>query len=325
MGRPETLLLTGAGGFVGSGLIPVLRKRGYRLCCALRGGNAQVAWAGEDVECFYVDDLTGETDWKPALQNIDGVVHLAARVHLSTKKPYDDLDAFRRVNVDGTIALARQAAEAGVRHFVYLSSIKVNGASTEPDRAFSEKDAPAPVDAYGLSKWEAEQALREVAAETHMAVTIIRPPLVYGPGVKANFQHLLKIIEMGIPLPFAGIANRRSFVALENLVDAIACCLEHPAARGETFLISDGEDLSIPELISRLAGCMQKPIRLFAFSEGLARTLTGIVGKKEIYNRLWGSLAVNSTRMRQVLGWTPAVSVNQGLKKTVDWYLNAGD
>lgn len=325
MDRPEILLLTGASGFVGSGLIPVLTKSGYKLCCALRKGSAQMVSAVENCDTFYFDDLAEETDWKPALRKVDGIVHLAARVHLSNKKSYDDLDAFRRVNVEGTIALARQAAEAGVRHFVYLSSVKVNGEYTVPGRAFSEKDVPVPVDAYGLSKWEAEQALRELAAETDMAVTIIRPPLVYGPGVKANFQHLLKIIEKGVPLPFAGICNQRSFVARDNLVDAIACCLEHPAARGETFLVSDGEDLSTPELINRLAGFMQKPARLFPFPEGLARTVTGIAGKKAIYNRLWGSLAVDSTRIRQVLGWGPAVSVNQGLKKTVDGYLNAGD
>ncbi len=321
--KAEKILLTGANGFIGRALCPLLSEKGYFVRCALRekhiGEGDQISGMGD---YYYFKAVDGETEWKEALNGINVVIHLAARVHVLKEDSRDPLSEFRKVNLEGTKHLAESSAKAGARRFVFISSIKVNGEHTTAIKPFSEKDSAEPQDGYAISKWEAEKALRKIEAETGMEVVIIRPPLVYGPGVKANFLRLLDIVYKGLPLPFAGIENRRSFIALDNLVDAIALCAGHLEAGGQTFLVSDGEDLSTPDLICRVSNAMGKPTRLFPFPPVVIKGLLKVAGKGNIYERLWGSLVVDSGKIRQVLGWEPPVSVDMGIKKTVDWYLN---
>lgn len=263
--------------------------------------------------------LSSVTDWTVALRSVDQVVHLAARVHVMNDKSSDPLAEFRQVNVEGTANLARQAAAAGVRRFVYLSSIKVNGEFTQEGRPFTADDAPAPEDPYGVSKHEAEQALRQIAADTGMEVVIIRPPLVYGPGVKANFESMMRWLARGVPLPLAAVTqNRRSLVALDNLVDLIMVCLSHPAAANHTFLVSDGEDLSTAELLKRMGAAMGKPARLFYLPPVLLKLGAQVVKKPGIYQRLCGSLQLDITKTRRLLGWSPPVSVDEGLRRAAE-------
>jgi nucleoside-diphosphate-sugar epimerase len=265
--------------------------------------------------------LSSETDWTVALRRVDQVVHLAARVHVMNDKSLNPLAEFRQVNVEGTANLARQAAAAGVRRFVYLSSIKVNGEFTEVGRPFTADDAPVPEDPYGVSKYEAEQALHQIAADTGMEVVIIRPPLVYGPGVKANFESMMRWLERGVPLPLAAVTqNRRSLVALDNLVDLIVTCLNHPAAANQTFLVSDGEDLSTADLLKCMGAALGCPARLFHLPPGLLKLGAALVRKSGIYQRLCGSLQLDIAKTRQLLGWSPLVSVDEGLRRAAEGF-----
>lgn len=306
------VLVTGANGFVGSTLVDRLAGEGRY---AIRGS---VRIAAEDdrragVELHTVGDIGPSTRWRDALDGVDAIVHLAARVHMMREEATDPLAAFRLVNVDGTIALARQAVEAGVRRFVFISSLKVHGEIG----VFRESDVAAPQDAYAVSKHEAEMALKRLAADSGMAVTIVRPPLVYGPGVKANFRALALAVHKGLPLPFAAIDNRRSLVAVDNLVDMIVTCLWHPAAENQTFLVSDGEDLSTPELIRRLASAMNGRARLFAVPSVLLTTAAGLIGRGEVIQRLLSSLQADVGKARALLGWRPRISVDEGLARAV--------
>lgn len=267
-------------------------------------------------------DLTATANWRPALQGINVIVHTAARVHIMNDNVADPLAAFRAANVDGTLALARQAAEAGVRRFVFISSIKVNGEVSAPGAAFSAKDRPAPVDDYGISKAEAEVCLQQVAHDTGMQVVIIRPPLVYGPGVKANFQSMMWWLRRGIPLPFGGIQNKRSLVALDNLIDLIVLCIEHPAAANRIFLAADGDDMSTPELLRRVAATLGTEAKLFSVPVGLLTGAARLIGKPAIAQRLCGSLQVDISETRNVLGWQPPFTVDMSLYKTAQWFLS---
>jgi nucleoside-diphosphate-sugar epimerase len=249
------------------------------------------------------------------LKNVEHVVHLAARVHVMNNESSDPLAEFRRTNVEGTSALARQAAAAGVKRFVFLSSIKVNGEFTEKGQSFTANDTPAPEDPYGVSKYEAENLLRQIASETGMEVVIIRPPLVYGSGVKANFESMMRWLARGVPLPLAAVTqNRRSLVALDNLVDLIVTCLNHPAAKNQTFLVSDGTDLSTAELLKRMGNAMGRPTRLFYLPLAFLKLGATLLNKPGVYQRLCGSLQADITKTRHLLGWTPPVSVNEGLR-----------
>jgi len=239
---------------------------------------------------------------------------------MNDKSP-DPLAEFRRVNVDGTAALARQAAASGVRRFVFLSSIKVNGEFTEAGQPFTADDVPAPEDPYGVSKHEAEQLLRQIAAETGMEVVIIRPPLVYGLGVKANFESMMRWLARGVPLPLAAVTNnRRSLVALDNLVDLIVTCLHHPAAANQTFLVSDDEDLSTAQLLKRMGAAIGQPARLFYLPPTLLKLGASVLNRPGIYQRLCGSLQLDIAKTRQLLGWTPPVSVDEGLRRAAEGF-----
>jgi len=266
-------------------------------------------------------DLTQEAGWTRALDGVDVVVHAAARVHVMADEANNPLREFRRVNVEGTLMIARKAIESGVRRFVFVSSIKVNGEETMPCHAFSPDDVPQPADPYGVSKYEAEEGLRRLADESGLEVAIIRPVLVYGPGVKANFLQMMRWISRGIPLPLASIRNRRSLVGLENLVDLIVKCSTHPAAANQTFLVSDGEDLSTPCLVRRVAQALGRPVGVVPFPPKLLHTVGRGIGKGDFVRRLCGSLQVDMTKTSEMLGWTPPVSVDQGLSATARAFL----
>jgi nucleoside-diphosphate-sugar epimerase len=270
---------------------------------------------------LQVSGLEPDTDWQNALKGVDVVIHSAARVHVMEDKASDPLAAFRKVNVEGTLNLARQAAELGVRRFISISSIKVNGEGTSLGMPYLADAQPAPADPYGISKMEAEQGLRELAAESGMEVVIIRPPLVYGPGVKANFLNMMRWLHKGVPLPFGAIHNRRSLVALDNLVDLIVTCIGHPAAANQTFLVSDGEDLSTTELLRGMGTALGKPARLLPVPSWLLETGAAMLGKQALSQRLCGSLQVDISKTRELLNWTPPVSVDEALRKTAKHFL----
>jgi nucleoside-diphosphate-sugar epimerase len=310
-------LVTGANGFVGSALCARLRSDGVFVQGAVRALNSEPY--GSDV--FGIGSLSSDTDWRVALKNVDQIVHLAARVHVINDKDSDPLAEFRQINVESTANLARQAAAAGVRRFVFLSSIKVNGEFTEAGRPFTADHVAAPEDAYGVSKHEAEQLLWQSAAKTGMEVVIIRPPLVYGPGVRANFQSMMRWLASGLPLPLAAVTqNRRSLVALDNLVDLIVTCLNHPAAANQTFLVGDGEDLSTAELLKRMGAAMGRPARLFKMPPALLKLGATSLNKPGVYQRLCSSLQLDITKTRQLLGWTPPLSVDEGLRRAAEGF-----
>jgi nucleoside-diphosphate-sugar epimerase len=305
------VLITGSTGFVGRRLRACLATKGRDLRCAVRTPSP-------DENSIAVGDIGPDTQWEKALNEVDTVIHTAARAHIMKDEVPDPLAEYRNVNVEGTLNLARQAAEDGVRRFVFISSIKVNGEQTPLHQPFTAEDTPAPEDAYGISKMEAEQGLQALAAETGMEVVIIRPPLVYGPGVKGNFATLMRLVEKGIPLPLGAIHNKRSLVALDNLVDLIITCIDHPAAANQVFLAGDGEDLSTTELLRGVANAMGKPARLIPVPAGVLMLGATVLGKKAMAQRLLGSLQVDISKAREVLGWEPVVSVETALETAVN-------
>ena len=308
------ILVTGANGFVGKSLSAELFGQGHTVQAAVRNKVAPI----ENVETTIVGEVNGNTDWSQSLAGVSTVVHLAARVHVMQDNSTDPLAEFRAVNVQGTLNLARQAAAAGVRRFVFLSSIKVNGEHTDLGSPFNADQTPAPQDAYGISKHEAELGLRGIAAETGMQVVIIRPPLIYGAGVKANFALLFRAVRHGVPLPL-GLAthNRRSFVSLNNLVDFIITCIHHPNAANQTFLVSDGCDLSTTELLRRMGNALGKPARLIPVPVAVLEAGAALFGRRDVAQRLCGSLRVDITKAKELLGWMPPFGVDEGLRLTI--------
>ena len=300
-------LVTGASGFVGRAVAARLAKEGRQVRAATRGRVDP----RPGMQSAVVGDIHGDTDWSAALAGVDTVIHLAARVHVMRDASTDPLAEFRKVNTAGTLNLARQAAERGVRRLVFVSSVKVHGESGR----FRESDPPAPADPYGRSKLEAEDGLRATAGETGLESVILRPPLVYGPGVRANFAALMRAIARGIPLPFGSVRNRRSLVALDNLVDVICVAARHPAAANETFLVSDDDDLSTPDLVRRLAAAMGVRPRLVPVPPALLSLGAAVLGKRDLADRLLGTLTVDCSRVRNALGWTPPLSVDEGLRR----------
>ena len=305
-------LVTGAAGFVGSPLVE--RLHAEKICDLVVTTRSAISAFPDDVRHFPID-ITDRTDWAAALAGVDVIIHLAARVHIMNDRAADPLAEFRRTNTAATLNLAEQAARAGVKRFVFVSTIKVNG--EENDRPFRHDDTPQPIDPYGISKLESEIGLREIAARTGMEIVIIRPPLVYGPGARGNFALLVGLVRKRIPLPFASLKNRRTLVAVQNLVDLIITCAVHPAAGGEIFLAGDGEDLSTPELIRGIAAGLGVKPMLVPFPSALLHMAAKAVGKEAVYQRLCGSLQVDISQARKVLGWTPVVTPRQGLKLAV--------
>jgi UDP-glucose 4-epimerase len=273
------------------------------------------------VEFCQFGDLQAAALPTDLFHGISAVLHLASRVHVMRETCTDPLAEFRRVNVEGTVRLARAAAAAGVRRFVFVSSIKVNGETTDSRDPFTADEQPAPLDPYGVSKREAEDALRVVASESGMEVVIVRPVLVYGPGVKANFESMMRWLSKGVPLPFGALTNKRSLVALDNLVDLLIVCIDHPAAANQTFLVSDGEDLSTTELLKRIARSLDKPARLLPVPQGLIKGAASLAGLRGLSQRLCGSLQVDIEKTRRVLAWSPPMSVDESLRTTAIHFL----
>jgi len=305
------ILLTGANGFLGSRLAKALQsKQDMSLVAAVRRRVEVPASHIVEVQGLYDD-----TDWSTALTNQHVVVHAAARAHVTKDEAADPLAEYRRVNVDGTLNLARQAAAAGVKRFIFLSSIGVNGNSNA--NPFTEEDTPNPAEPYAQSKWEAEKGLWEVQLETGMELVIIRPPLVYGPNAPGNFGSLMRWVEKGVPLPLGAIHNKRSLVAVDNLVDLIMTCIDHPAASNQVFLAGDGQCLSTTELLRGVSRAMNKPSRLVPVPSSLLEQAAALLGKKALAQRLLGSLQVDISKAHDLLGWEPPISVDEGLRRCV--------
>jgi nucleoside-diphosphate-sugar epimerase len=305
------LLITGASGFVGRALALQAAARALPLRIALRGTEAQLP---AQLDAARISGLDANTEWGAALEGVDVIAHCAARAHVMRELSRDPLAEFRRVNVEGTLNLARQAVRAGVRRFIYISSIHVNGPETRL-KPFTAEDVAAPSSPYALSKYEAESALRLLSKETGLELVVIRPPLIYGPGVKGNFESMIRWIERGIPLPLGAIHNKRSLVALDNIIDLILVCLQHPGASNQTFLVSDGEDLSTTELLRRLGQALNKPIRLIPVPAVLLRAGALLTGRPDIAQKLVGSLQVDDSHTRKVLTWSPPINVREGLRR----------
>jgi nucleoside-diphosphate-sugar epimerase len=314
------VLVTGANGFVGSAAVQSLAKMGHSVVAQTRQ-TPTVSWPADTGITPCVTDLDQTNGVQAALQGCNWVLHTAARVHQVHETANNPLEAFRQVNTQYTLNLARAAAAQGTKRFVFLSSIKVNGEHTAKGQPFCADDATAPKDPYGISKLEAELGLRAIAAQTGMEVVILRPPLVYGPGVRANFLTMMRWLERGVPLPLGAIDNQRSLVGLGNLVDLVAKCLAHPAAANQTFLASDGHDVSTTELLSALATALQVKARLLPVPQLWLERALSLVGRQEMAKRLCGNLAVDIEKTRTLLDWTPPYSLAQVMQATAAHFL----
>lgn len=319
----KKILVTGANGFIGQALCERLLADGFLV----QGGVRELSGGTnlpQGMEVVQIGSIGPNTDWKDFLTEINIIIHLAARVHILQDTDIDPLLAFRKVNLQGTERLAQQAAQAGVKRFVFMSTIGVNG-NTSGSNAFSESDEPMPHNAYSISKLDAETRLREISAETGMEIVIIRSPLVYGPGNPGNFLSLLRVIAKRIPLPLASVSNRKSFTYVKNLADALVCCSLLSKAAGQVYIVSDGEDVSTPELIRGVAAALSQHSILFPFPPPLLRLLAKLIGKSEDVERLLSSLAVDNSKIRRELGWTPPYTMQAGLKETAEWFKKASN
>lgn len=319
--RSKTFLVTGGSGFLGQALInQLVRLPGCTVVAPMRNLSARLA-AG--ARSFALNNLDGANDWQVTLNDVDVVIHAAARVHVMNEVAVDPLAAFREVNVEATLNLARQAAEYGVKRFIFISSIKVNGEGTEAGAVYRADDTPAPIGPYAISKLEAEQGLMSLAANTGMEVVVIRPVLVYGPGVKANFLSMMRWLYRGVPLPFGAVNNLRSLVAIDNLVDLIVTCSDHPAAANQVFLASDGEDVSTTQLLRKLANALGKPARLLPIPTRIMSGVAAMIGKRAMADRIFGSLQVDISKNRKLLGWEPPVTLDKALGLTAQHFLDS--
>ncbi|MCH8075827.1 MAG: SDR family oxidoreductase [SAR324 cluster bacterium] len=316
----KMVMVTGANGFTGRAICAYLRDKGYPVRGTVReGGNP-----GDRTDMksnAVVGDLLGEPDWSAALDGVDTIVHLAGMAHVLRETEGNSSAIYRQVNTLGTQRLAQAAVEAGVRRFVFTSTIVVNGIST-PESPFRESDPVNPYGPYGKSKWDAEQSLLAIAAESGLETVVLRPPLMYGPGVKGNFLRLLHWVRRGAPLPLAGVKNQRSFLGIENFASLIDRCIAHPSAAGEIFLVSDGDNLSTPGLIKKLAQLMNRPARLFPMPSAVLGAMARLTGQSQAWQRLGGSLVVDAKKCRQLLEWHPPFTVNEGLREMVEWFMN---
>lgn len=308
------LLITGATGFVGSDFLQHCLEQNVNVIAAVRTFSTALP---ATVKQVAVGDLSASQDWSAALQGVDVVVHLAARAHIMKDSALNPLSIYRESNTYATLNLAKQAAQAGVKRFIFISSIKVNGEWTEAGKPFTPKDSHIPTDPYGISKYEAEQGLTAIATETGMEVVIIRPPLIYGQGVKGNFASMIRWVQKGVPLPLGAVHNQRSLVALDNLVSFIDLCCTHPKAANETFLIADGTDVSTTELLHKVAHGLGVSARLIPVPVSWMRFAAKLLGKEAVANRLFGNLQVDARKARELLGWQPVVTMDEQLKKMV--------
>ena len=316
------VLITGINGFIGQSLYSTMQSLKWQV-----RGTVRSLKNVEHLQPYNADiriaTMNADFDWSEILDGVEIIIHLAARVHMMHDSASDPAAAFREVNVSGTGRLAREAAAAGVKCFVFMSSVKVCGEGKQVP--YTERDTPVPEDLYGVSKWEAEQVLSKVADETGLKVVILRSPLVYGPHVKANFLRMLKLIRVGLPLPLGTINNRRSMIYVGNLVDAILNCIKHPKAAGETFLVSDGDDASTPQLIRMIASAMGKKPRLLPIPPVLLNMMGKVTGKSAEVERLTSSLCVDCDKIRTTLGWKPPLSMEAGIRDTVRWFMEDSD
>jgi nucleoside-diphosphate-sugar epimerase len=314
----DRILVTGANGFVGRQLCRSLSQKGFWVKAAVR----QTAIAPkEEMQYIPVGDIGPDTDWTEALYGVHLVVHLAGRAHIRRDSSANSMAEYERINTLGTIRLAQMAAAAHVKRFLFLSSVKVNGEETH-GQPFAETDRPAPLDFYAVSKWKAEEGLLHLHRQGELSVVIIRPPLVYGPGVRANFLQLIRLVDSGLPLPLGKIQNKRSLVGLRNLIEFITVCLHDPSAAGELFLVSDQEDLSTADLVQRLAVFLGRSPYLLPIPYQFMAIMARIMGKQEAFNKLCHSLQVDVEKSRKVLHWNPPFSVNEELEHTIQWYRN---
>lgn len=306
------VLVTGANGFVGTRILEILSLEHYETLAAVRQKESLTKFG--DIEAFEVGSINASTDWSSCLKDVDVVVHVAARAHVMGEQGMDGLDIYRQVNLHGTLALGHEALRQGVKRFIYISSIKAMGEKSSLDKPLSLEAEFHPEDAYGLSKLEAEMALKELTSNSSMELTIIRPPLVYGKGVKGNFASLTKLVLLGFPIPLGGIENKRSLVAIDNLVDLIKVCINHPKAGNQTFLVSDDDDVSTSKLLRELAYAQNVQLRLFHLPLFVLKTVAKMFNKRSMIDRLYGSLQVDITETKRRLGWQPKVSLREGLE-----------
>ena len=305
--RKKMILVTGAGGFVGTAVVSELAKQGISYRAVTREPREGY---------FSIGNITPQTDWTAALDGIDSIIHLASRAHVMNEAVADPIAHFRSVNVDSTLSLAKQAIKAGVKRFVFISSIKVNGEATEPGRPFTAEDPPNPQNPYAQSKLDAEQGLLALSRGSSLEVTVIRPPLVYGPGVKANFATMMDWVNRGIPLPLGSVHNRRSFVFVGNLADLIVLTAIHPNAGGQIFLVSDGEDISTTELFRKIAQALGRPSLVMPLPASLVTLMAAAIGQSAVASRLIDSLQVDVSKTRALLGWEPRKNISEGLRQT---------
>jgi nucleoside-diphosphate-sugar epimerase len=315
------ILITGANGFVGLPLSQHLITAGHQVVGAVRSHDS-VTTVNPHIQLKTIGDIDDITDWHDCLGGVECVVHLANRAHVMDEQSSDPLALYRKVNTEGTLNLARQAALAGVKRFIFVSSIKVNGESTLPGQALTPKDQHIPVDPYGLSKYEAELGLKLIAEQTGLEVVVIRPPLIYGPGVKANFLKMMQWVEKGIPMPLGAIQNQRSMLGLDNLINFIELCLIHPDAAGQIFLVSDDHDVSTTELLREITAAMHRPSRLISVPQSFIENLLGLLGQRHISERLCGSLQLDISLAKTRLSWKPPHTFKEQLHKTVLDYLS---
>lgn len=303
--------MTGGSGFIGRSLYPQLKSLGHQVRCGLRHASPPAGMHSADF--VDVGSIDASTDWGRALFDAEVVVHLAARAHVTHERNLDPLSEFRTVNVQGTLNLARQAADSGVCRFVFISSIGVNG--SESVRPFTEVDVPAPQEPYAVSKMEAETGLFEIGKKTGMEVVVIRPPLVYGAGAPGNFGRLIKAVKSGLPLPFGAVHNRRTLVGIDNLTSLIACCIEHPSAANQVFLAGDAEDLSTSDLLRLIGESLNRRARLISIPVALMEAIGSAVGRRATVRKICSNLQIDISKAREVLGWEPPLSAVEGLKQ----------
>ena len=311
----KKILITGANGFLGRTVSAELLVRGYDVVCAVRR-----PFVLDGARIIRIAALEEQTDWEECLDGIDCIIHTAARAHFFNDTGQDPYQDFHKMNVIATVSLAQQAALRGIRRFIFISSIAVNG--NQNSKPFLETDKPNPQRAYAVSKFEAEQSLISLSKKTDLEVVIIRPPLVYGPHAPGNFESLLRWVRKGLPLPLGVVGNKRSLVALDNLASFIRTCIDHPKAANEIFLISDGEDVSTTELIKKTAQAFGKRPVLIPVPVSLMKLAAGLIGREDIATRLFGSLQVDSSKARELLAWKPVITMAQQLQKTADAYWN---